>query len=110
MTKYIIIYKAFDGLEQVDGTEEYGAPVQAQTKIMELEKQYGKSMKFQICKIYKENDDIFIITDVEVYGINYINQKGHARILSQQNMNLNNLLAEYPTWQEAVNSKEFKGW
>lgn len=62
----------------------------------------------KVGQIYKENADIIIITDVEVYGVNFINQEGKARILPQHNMNLNNLLAEYQTWQEAVNSKEFK--
>lgn len=47
---YIIVYKGFDGLEQV-GTNCFGAPCQAQEEIMRLEKQYGKSMKFQLCKI-----------------------------------------------------------
>lgn len=54
MNKYIIVYKGFDGLEQVEGTGEYDAPFQAQTKIMELEKRYGKAMKFQVCKVYKD--------------------------------------------------------
>ena len=47
---YIIIYKGGDGLEQA-GNECYDAPCQAQEKIMQLEKQYGKSMKFQLCTI-----------------------------------------------------------
>jgi hypothetical protein len=53
MTKYIIIYKAFDGLEQAYGNEKYDAICQAQEKIIELQKEYGKSMKFQVCKIYE---------------------------------------------------------
>ena len=47
---YIIVYKGFDGLEQV-GSNCFVAPCQAQEEIMRLEKQYGKSMKFQLCKI-----------------------------------------------------------
>lgn len=57
MTKYIIDYKGFDGLEQVYGTKEYDAPCWAQSKIIELEKKYGKSMKFQICKIMRPDND-----------------------------------------------------
>lgn len=53
MVKYIIVYKAFDGLEQVYGTEKYITICQAQEKIIELQKEYGKSMKFQVCKIYE---------------------------------------------------------
>lgn len=47
---YIIVYKGGDGLEQY-GNDFYYAPCQAQEKIMQLEKQYGKSMKFQLCKV-----------------------------------------------------------
>lgn len=53
MPKYIIVYKGFDGLEQVEGTERYIMPCQAYEKIIELQKKYGKGMKFQICKIFE---------------------------------------------------------
>ena len=54
---YIIIYKGFDGLEQF-GTDIFYAPCQAQEKIIECEKQYGKYLKFQICKIsIKESEE-----------------------------------------------------
>lgn len=40
MTRYIIVYKGLDGLEQAYGNEKYDAICQAQEKIMELEKKY----------------------------------------------------------------------
>ena len=51
------------------------------------------------------------ITDVSYGLIHFINKIGisdaiFANMLQYQNWNL---LAEYPTWQEAVNSKEFNG-
>lgn len=38
MNKYIIIYKAFDGLTQVEGSAKYDSYCQAQVEIMKLEK------------------------------------------------------------------------
>nr|DAL99054.1 MAG TPA: hypothetical protein [Bacteriophage sp.] len=57
MNKYIIIYRAFDGLTQVEGSAKYDSYCQAQVEIMKLEKKYGKSMKFQVCKIMDTNND-----------------------------------------------------
>lgn len=54
MTKYIIIYK-LDYYEQVYDTESFSSVIEAQKKIIELEKHYGKRLNFQICKIYERN-------------------------------------------------------
>lgn len=53
---------------------------------------------------------IIAITNVNDGMISMINQAGvtddiHEKLLPEQDWRL---LAEYPTWQEAVNSKEFK--
>ena len=48
LTRYIVIYK-LDTFEQVFGTESFSSVFEAQKKIMELEKQYGKRLNFQVC-------------------------------------------------------------
>ncbi len=64
----------------------------------------------KVGQIYKDVDDFrFVITlsfPLDVYGI-YNN--GSTSYISRKNFKDYNLklIAEYPTWQEAVNSKKF---
>lgn len=54
---------------------------------------------------------IIVITNINEGMISMINQAGvtdtiHEHLLPEQDWDL---LAEYPTWNEAINSKEFRG-
>lgn len=59
----------------------------------------------------------YVITKVRPYNDKYIKKYYHAICddgevfdkLFEQNIKEDNLIAEYPTWQEAVNSPEFRG-
>lgn len=66
----------------------------------------GRKMIHSGC-VVKEKDCVFVVT--------YSNQSGnfHAiqkdgRVFSGCGLSTKDVIAEYPTWQEAVNSKEFK--
>jgi hypothetical protein len=75
----------------------------------------------KVGQIYKVNVDytkyntVFIITRIENETIYFVSNIGYA--IGRDTILLENdikdkyikLIAEYPTWQEAVNSKEFKG-
>lgn len=67
-------------------------------------------------QIYKyENVGLFVISNIqdiddESYNVTIIWQDGSAEIFKaiRKSMQIyGKLIAEYPTWQEAVNSKEF---
>lgn len=68
----------------------------------------------RIGQIYKEKDNnIFVITSIKNNFVSIIEVGGYANtfsldILKRPMYILWILIAEYPTWQEAVNSKEFK--
>lgn len=51
-----VTHEFINDWEQAEGTAKYDSYCQAQIKIMELEKKYGKSMKFQVCKIMDTNN------------------------------------------------------
>lgn len=57
-------------------------------------------------QIYKEKDEIFAITYATSTG-NYHAVKTDGKVFSGFGLSQSDLIAEYPTWQEAVNSKEF---
>lgn len=61
----------------------------------------------QIYKPINNEDARFVVTLVEEFGCYIIWDDGSA---SFHNINEEKieLIAEYPTWQEAVNSKEFR--
>lgn len=66
--------------------------------------------EIKVGQIYKTKKSLIIITRVKDCNTSFINHKGYAEttpaLLVKSNLKL---LAEYPTWQEAVNSKEFEG-
>ena len=60
-------------------------------------------------QIYQtERLEKFAVTRVIGPQISVITPHGIVALLSEISCD-NELIAEYPTWQEAVNSKEFKG-
>ena len=67
-------------------------------------------LEIKVGQIYKTKKSLIIITRVKDCNTSFINHKGYAEttpaLLVKSNLKL---LAEYPTWQEAVNSKEFNG-
>lgn len=54
MTKYIIIYNCHGYYERVDGTQIYDAVCYAQAEADRLQKKYGGSFKFAVCRIEME--------------------------------------------------------
>ena len=66
--------------------------------------------EIKVGQIYRTKKSLIIITRVKDCNTSFISHKGYAEttpaLLVKSNLKL---LAEYPTWQEAVNSKEFKG-
>ena len=62
----------------------------------------------QIYKPKNNEDAIFVVTRAETVGYYIIWDDGSANYhdINEEKIEL---IAEYPTWQEAVNSKEFKG-
>lgn len=71
-------------------------------------------MSIKVGQIRKRDKFIFVVTNV--YGTFFgdrayiIYTQGDAETLDCGYIDDNSgLIAEYPTWQEAVNSKEFKG-
>lgn len=53
-------------------------------------------------------ENLFVVTNVDCNGQYIIWDDGSS---SYRNIKINNveLIAEYPTWQDAVNSPEFRG-
>lgn len=74
-------------------------------------------MKIKVGHIYQSYDEErLVITYVNDYYAEFIwsgGTTGYIKICLEQNLRefFNNfrLIAKYPTWQEAVNSKEFNG-
>lgn len=69
-------------------------------------------MIVKIGQIYKQPDnDLFVVSyiDEDKYHILYNDgfTASYYNVISCINFDI--LIAEYPTWQEAVNSPEFKG-
>ena len=62
----------------------------------------------KVGQIYKEQEDIFVITFADTSG-NYHAIKNSGKVFGGAGLNKKDIIAEYPTWQEAVNSKEFNG-
>lgn len=57
-------------------------------------------------QIYEEDDEIFVITFANTTG-GYHAVKNDGHVFSGCGLRGTHLIAEYATWQEAVNSKEF---
>lgn len=70
----------------------------------------------KVGQIYTDNEDVYVVTNV--WTNIFENEEYFCSINTDGDVNFNNLvsyaekndklIAEYPTWQEAVNSKEFK--
>ena len=61
----------------------------------------------KVGQIYKEGNDIFVVTFANTSeGFHAIQKDG--RVFSGCGLREKYLIAEYPTWQEAVNSEYFK--
>lgn len=70
----------------------------------------------KVGQIYTDNEDVYVVTNV--WTNIFENKEYFSSINTDGDVNFNNLvsyaeendklIAEYPTWQEAVNSKEFK--
>lgn len=60
-------------------------------------------------RIYKSRSDIYVVTFNDGFDICVIHNDGFTEDECLEDFNLGELIAEYPTWREAVNSKEFKG-
>lgn len=70
----------------------------------------------KVGQIYKTHDGIMVITQINKHinslRYDYIYNDGMTLSYMREDEVLSpgtELIAEYPTWQEAVNSKEFKG-
>lgn len=70
-------------------------------------------MTIKVGQIYKtELHSRYIVTYMGMYNVYLLYDTGYSMEYSISSMNNNyngKLIAEYPTWQEAVNSPEFKG-
>lgn len=77
---------------------------EAMNKKVEEEKKAAKAGQ-----IYKEGSDLYVVTFNDGDDICVIYKDGYAYDELLEYFSLGELIAEYPTWQEAVNSKEFKG-
>lgn len=71
--------------------------------------------KIKVGQVWQqENDEIFVVTFIEKYDndafLLYTDGYTSSTYISKDYnppFIFNKLLAEYPTWQEAINSKEF---
>ena len=66
----------------------------------------------KVGQIYKQpNDNLFVVsyTNENEYHILYSDGYTASYYYETSCISFDTLIAEYPTWQEAVNSKEFKG-
>lgn len=64
--------------------------------------------KIKVGQIRKDSLGLYVITyDLTICAIVY--QDGEVREWTERQIECDELIAEYPTWQEAVNSKEFNG-
>ena len=65
----------------------------------------------KIGQIREDIYGLYIITHYRIENALYsvIYQDGETKLWSDVSLEDDKLVAEYPTWQEAVNSPEFKG-
>lgn len=59
-------------------------------------------------RIYRSRNDLYVVTFSDEFDICVIYNDGFTESECLEDFDLGELVAEYPTWQEAVNSKEFK--
>lgn len=76
---------------------------EAMNKKIEEEKKAAKAGQ-----IYKEGSDLYVVTFNDGDDICVIYKDGYAYDELLEYFSLGELIAEYPTWQEAVNSEYFK--
>ena len=76
---------------------------EAMDKKVEEEKKAAKAGQ-----IYKSGSDLYVVTFNDGDDICVIYKDGYASDEILEDFDLGELVVEYPTWQEAVNSKEFK--
>lgn len=64
----------------------------------------------KVGQIYRLNEHCYAFAITRKSGVvwNTINSDGRSDYWDEDFINKIDLIAEYPTWQEAVNSKEFK--
>lgn len=63
----------------------------------------------KVGQIYEEKDEgVFVITKCNNSG-GYYAVKNDGKTFSGVGLDKKDIIVEYPTWQEAVNSPEFKG-
>ena len=65
----------------------------------------------QVYQSIKQKDKRFVVTSYNEYDWKsyVISSEGVGSCRWKSDIGKMELIAEYPTWQEAVNSKEFKG-
>lgn len=80
--------------------------VQVQTSVKEKSDKEKEAAKAG--RIYKTGSDIYVVTFNDGFNICVIHNDGFTEAACLKDFDLDELIAEYPTWQEAVNSKEFK--
>ena len=59
-------------------------------------------------RIYGFRNDLYVVTFNDGSDICVIHNDGFTENKCLEDFSLGELIAEYPTWKEAVNSKEFK--
>lgn len=66
-------------------------------------------LKIKVGQIYRNyvTDTVYVISNM-INGISTIFSDGSCGRMSETNIREAVLIAEYPSWQAAVNSKEFK--
>ena len=64
-------------------------------------------MRIKVGQIYKDGNDLYVVTFNDDSDICVIYKDGFTEAECLEDFDLGELVAEYPTWQEAVNSKEF---
>lgn len=60
-------------------------------------------------RVYKSGSDMYVVTFNDGFNICVVHNDGFTEAACLKDFDLDDLIAEYSTWQEAVNSKEFKG-
>ena len=68
-----------------------------------------KKKAAKVGRIYKSRSDIYVVTFNDGFDICVIHNDGFTEYECLVDFDLDELIAEYPTWQEAVNSPEFIG-
>ena len=69
-------------------------------------------MSIKVGQVYETKSGLrYIVTCVRTYNICILYDTGYCMGVPPSDMNkiyIDKLIAEYPTWKEAINSKEFK--